>query len=441
MRGMFNSTAPRPTQKGSAGYDNARENIDPKIITRVILAKTLYGQITLAAQPNITSLGTLTTLNIVSGGKIGIGTTSPTYDIGFDNSSNHKIMNETTTNIVAGKELEIRSGTAGNTSGTPAFVDLVTGTKNWIGMAAAPNGNVYACVNNGSIWMQTGGVGAFVDLGTGNKNWFGMTAAPNGNVYASVYGGSIWMQTGGVGAFVDLVTGNKNWRGMAAAPNGNVYACVNGGSIWMQTGGVGAFVDLVTGTKNWRGMAAAPNGDVYASVYNGGSIWMQTGGVGAFVDLVTENKNWYGMAAAPNGNVYACVYGGSIWMQAGTLGTINLSGGNLILSSGKGKGTGVSNVSIFTGTTLASGYTMQTLSEKITVIGNGNMGIGTTTPNEKLQVVGNISTNGNVELATISVAAVPGIDAVIVTAALTALGSQGSMTFSKGILTAQTPAT
>ena len=321
MENMFNAKIPvGKTKQGDAGFDNIRDNIDPKIITRVILAKTLYGQITLAAQPNITSLGTLTGLNIVSGGKIGMGTTSPTYDIGFDNVSTHKIMNETTTNIVAGKSLELRAGSTIN-----------TGTSS---------------------------------------------------------------------GFVDLVAGNKSWRGMAAAPNGNVYACVYGGSIWMQTGGVGAFVDLVAGDKNWNSMAAAPNGDVYA-----------------------------------------CVYGGSIWMQTGTLGTINLSGGNLILSSGKGKGTGVSNVSIFTGTTLASGYTMQTLSEKITVIGNGNMGIGTTTPNEKLQVVGNISTNGNVELATISVAAVPGIDAVIVTAAITGGGAQGSMTFSKGILTAQTPAT
>ncbi len=37
--------------------------------------------------------------------------------------------------------------------------------------------------------------------------------------------------------------------------------------------------------------------------------------------------------------------------------------------------------------------------------------------------------------------AVAGIDAVIVTAKLTALGANGSMTFVKGVLTAQTPAT
>ena len=282
--------------------------------------------------------------------------------------------------------------------------------------------------------MQTGGVGAFVDLVTGNKSWYGMAAAPNGDVYACVYGGSIWKQTGGAGAFVDLITGNKDWRGMAAAPNGNVYASVSSGSIWMQTGGVGAFVDLVTGNKTWYGMAAAPNGDVYACVY-GGSIWMQTGGAGAFVDLVTGNKNWRGMAAAPYGDVYSSVYDGSIWIQYSTAGTNDLAGGSLVLSSGKGKGTGSSNIIFQTATTLASGNILQTLSEKMRILGSGNIGINTTTPTEKLDVNGNINATG------IKIATVAGIDAVIVTAALTALGSQGSMTFSKGILTAQTPAT
>lgn len=49
--------------------------------------------------------------------------------------------------------------------------------------------------------------------------------------------------------------------------------------------------------------------------------------------------------------------------------------------------------------------------------------------------------NYNCDFTTLSVGGADGIDATIVTAALTTLGSQGSMTFTKGILTAQTPAT
>ncbi len=61
--------------------------------------------------------------------------------------------------------------------------------------------------------------------------------------------------------------------------------------------------------------------------------------------------------------------------------------------------------------------------------------------NVSATVLASISASGNIDAVTYSVAGSPGIDATITTAQLTALGSQGSMTFSKGILTAQTPAT
>ena len=213
-----------------------------------------------------------------------------------------------------------------------AFVDLVSGDKDWVGITIAPNGDVYASVITASIWIQAAGTTTFVDLGAeaGNKNWYGMCAAPNGDIYACVGGGSIWKRTGGTGSFADLVTGNKNWYDLCAAPNGDIYACVGAGSIWKQTGGAGSFDDLVAGNKEWRGMCAAPNGDIYACVY-GGSIWKQTGGSGAFADLgaLAGDKNWFAMAAAPNGDIYACVYGGSVWKQTGGAGSFeDLGSGN-----------------------------------------------------------------------------------------------------------------
>jgi len=200
-----------------------------------------------------------------------------------------------------------------------AFTDFVAGTKDWQGMTAAPNSDVYACVWGGSIWKQTGGVGLFVDLVAGNKNWSSMASAPNSDVYACVWGGSIWKQTGGTGAFADLATGSKNWAGMTAAPNGDIYACVSTGDIWISTDAGVSFSAIADTDRDWYGMAAAPNGDIYACV-NAGSIWKRTGGAGAFADLVAGNKDWQGMASAPNGDVYACVNAGSIWKQTGGTG-------------------------------------------------------------------------------------------------------------------------
>jgi cytoskeletal protein CcmA (bactofilin family) len=205
------------------------------------------------------------------------------------------------------------------------FVTLSQTSRVWRHMATAPNGNVYACVNGGDIYMQTNGTGNFNALSQTSRQWWGMCAAPNGNVYACVEGGDIYMQTNGTGNFVALSQTNRSWVGMAAAPNGDVYACVFGGDIYKQTGGTGNFVALSQTNRNYIDMAAAPNGDVYAAV-RGGDIYMQTGGTGNFNSLSQTSRNWEAMAAAANGNVYAAVKAGDIYMQ--TDGTGNFVGQN-----------------------------------------------------------------------------------------------------------------
>ena len=65
----------------------------------------------------------------------------------------------------------------------------------------------------------------------------------------------------------------------------------------------------------------------------------------------------------------------------------NVSGGQLILQSGSGTGTGDSSIAFQTATTLTTGTTLQTMSTKMTILGNGNVGIGTLTPNGALSVV------------------------------------------------------
>lgn len=80
--------------------------------------------------------------------------------------------------------------------------------------------------------------------------------------------------------------------------------------------------------------------------------------------------------------------------------TTNVAGGNLILNSGLGKGTGASSIIFQTGRTLATGSTLQTLTTAMTILGNGNVGIGTTSPLETTHINGSGllltgSANGN----------------------------------------------
>jgi len=85
------------------------------------------------------------------------------------------------------------------------------------------------------------------------------------------------------------------------------------------------------------------------------------------------------------------VVGRALTISAGstiTGGTADMAGGNLTLNSGLGKGTGASSIIFQTGRTLTTGSTLQTLTTAMTILGSGNVGIGTTGPGYKLHVAG-----------------------------------------------------
>ena len=216
--------------------------------------------------------------------------------------------------------LKKRQGTKKiSTVGLLDFNALSQSALAWYGMTAAPGGNIYSCVYNGDIYMQTAGTGTFSALSQTTRNWYAMTAAPNGNVYAAVYNGDIYMQTAGTGNFAALSQTSRLWRSMAADASGNIYASVSNGDIYLQTAGTGNFAALSQTSRDWYGMAVAPNGNVYAADY-GGDIYMRTAGAGDFAALGQTSRLWRGMAVAPNGNVYASVNGGDLYMQTGGAG-------------------------------------------------------------------------------------------------------------------------
>jgi uncharacterized Zn-binding protein involved in type VI secretion len=190
--------------------------------------------------------------------------------------------------------------------GTGVYAALSQASLVWNGMAAAVNGDIYACVDAGDIYKQTGGVGDFAALSQSSTAWRGMAAAPDGDIYACVYNGDIYKQTNGTGDFAALSQTSRQWNGMAAAPNGDIYACVDGGDIYKQTNGTGDFAALSQTSRNWRGMAADLDGNIYACVY-GGDIYKQTNGTGDFAALSQTSRNWRGIAAALDGDIYACV--------------------------------------------------------------------------------------------------------------------------------------
>jgi hypothetical protein len=100
-------------------------------------------------------------------------------------------------------------------------------------------------------------------------------------------------------------------------------------------------------------------------------------------------------------NTAAGTVGRALTIAAGgtVAGTANITGGNLILQAGLGTGTGASDISFQTGTTLTTGTTLQTMSTKMTILGNGNVGIGTASPGELLSLGLAGTTKGVISLA------------------------------------------
>ena len=109
------------------------------------------------------------------------------------------------------------------------------------------------------------------------------------------------------------------------------------------------------------------------------------------------------------------VVGRNLSISAGStiLGTSvsNVNGGNLILQSGQGTGTGSSSILFNTSPPQASGTTIQTSTTKMTLLGSGNFGIGNTTPAAKLDVLqlltGTDAVLSSLEIGTLNYTASP----------------------------------
>jgi hypothetical protein len=297
---------------------------------------SISGTLTTAAQPNITSTGTLSSLTI-SG------------------------------NVTAQANVLVTSNiTAGNINSVSGILS-VTGNAN-VGNIGATNANITSMTATGSVFMATtsGNVGigttspaVILDLGGGTNFVNGVTSYTGISPTAKTI--QIYDATQ---SFLNLVSGV------------NTAGAVLGGIFFSRSLGQS------DAHYNVAGITALQNS---TGTISGGELLFYTKANSSPTEKMRINVT--GDIIFGNGESSATTTAATLRGPART-GT-NAAGSNLTIATGNGTGTGGSGSLIFqTASAGSSGTTANTLSERMRIDSSGNVGIGTASPKQLLHVAG-----------------------------------------------------
>jgi hypothetical protein len=395
--------------------DGVTSNIQTQLNTKITANTSTNNYIPKVSGTNIFANSRI----IDTGTYLGIGSVNtPTKDITLGNQLDREIGIEESDNTIIGKSLRISAGRTINYISNSNFTLLPQiVARSWMHIKGHPNGDTYA-VASGFLYKQTNSAGEFVSITTGITGITGLYITSTSDIYICVNGGYCYKQTNSTGSFVQFGQ-IGNWNGIAVYNNIDVYT-VTGWAfastadyIYKQTGGVGNLVSIGV-MRKWSSIDTSSSGvyatsddglylqngasgdftlirgglmvyvaidnanNLYLDEYIGGQyhIFKQTNSIGTFADLFMGHSDlWFrGIGFDKNNNVYVASLQQTIWYkQTYAIGAPDLAGGTLKVLSGTAKGTGISNVEIYTGQKTNSGTDMQVETLRVKINNEGLM--------------------------------------------------------------------
>ncbi len=252
------------------------------------------------------------------------------------------------------------------------WTDIIMSSDGKYQSATVTGGQIYTSTDYGDNWTAQ----------DSNRSWNAIAMSSDGKYQSAVVGGGQIYTSTDYGDNWTAQDSNRGWIGIAMSSDGKFQsAVVNGGEIYTSTN-YGDTWTVQDSSRSWRSIAMSSDGKFQSAVVAAGQIYTSSD----FGDNWTaqdSNRDWNTNAMSSNGKYQtATVYpSGQIYTSTdyGDIWTAQDSNRNwyavAMSSDGKYQTAAVLGGQIYTSSTAS-------------YIAGGNLGIGTSTPTQSLDVTG-----------------------------------------------------